>query len=213
MFAPRQKEPQRRELITQRPGFRSCKTLAPILYVQRWHRDILIQLTLDAAVRRITAGPGSASSGILDLIVEMDTGVVRLLGVRDELELPAAFEDQVDICLRRSAVIQEPRMSNARIIWSMRKKIVPPADRLRILMRLQNAPSDGVAISALISCVNTSSIEPVDAVLSLACDGLLVLDIDSPLVPETMVRICPRSEKVDESNRSRSRDPACSPHD
>ena len=65
----------------QKPGFSSCKTQAPIIYGQRWHRDMLVQLTLDAAVRQITAGPGSASTEILDLLVETGAGVARLLAM------------------------------------------------------------------------------------------------------------------------------------
>lgn len=188
----------------QKPGFSSCKTQAPIIYGQRWHRDMLVQLTLDAAVRQIKAGPGSASTEILDLLVETGAGVARLLAIRDEFVDPVGPEDQTCIRLRRSMVLKEPRLSNARLIWSMRKKIVPPADRLRILMRLQAAQAAGLPISALIPCVAAASIEAVDAILSLACEGLLSLDIDIPLVPETIVRIRPAPNGPDGSDASRS---------
>ena len=66
----------------QKPGFSSCKTQAPIIYGQRWHRDMLVQLTLDAAVRQITAGPGSASTEMVVSVneVEIRGGVGAAIG-------------------------------------------------------------------------------------------------------------------------------------
>jgi hypothetical protein len=191
LVSKRGDEPLKSQLPAQKPGFSSCKTRSSIVYAQRWHRDLLIQLTLDAAVQQITANPGSASPEILDLLVETGAGVARLLAIRDEFVDPAGVKDQNCIRLHRSMVLKEPRLSNARLIWSMRKKIVPPADRLRILMRLQIAHDAGLPISTLIPCVAAGSIEAVDAILSLACEGLLSLDIDRPMAPETIVRIRP----------------------
>lgn len=182
----------------QKPGFRSHKTPIPIIYVQRWHRDLLIQLTLDAAVLCITSGPGTMSTEIFDVLVETDAGVAHLLAFRDETDASVVPMHHVCVSLRRSSVLREPQASNARSIWSMRKKIVPLPDRLRILTHLQAAPA-GMPISELISCVAASSIEPVEAVMSLACEGLLAINLDAPLVPETIVRLNPQPGRVPRS--------------
>jgi hypothetical protein len=182
----------------QRPGFRSYKTPQPIAYLQRWHRDILVQLTLDPNALRIEQGPGTRATEVFDLLVTTTGGVIRIFAFRDDIEAPSLPPGGNCISLKRSSVLKEPRAANARAIWSMRKKIVSPADRLRVLLRLGDHPG-GLPISDLLTCVLGPSTEPAEAILALACEGLVALSLDCPLVPDTTVRLCHPELQTDRS--------------
>ncbi|WP_331327839.1 hypothetical protein [Methylobacterium fujisawaense] len=168
------------------PGFRSHKTPAVIHYPQRWHRDVLLQLSLDPSVVSVRRGPVSDIPNALTLDLQTQAGIVRLIALRDECQMTAQAEQAGLVPVHRSTFLREPRVGTARAVWAMRKHIVPPADRLRILDRL-HADGRGLPIADLMVCVRSG--DAAEAVLAMACDGSVVLDIDGHLTPETIVRL------------------------
>ncbi len=79
----------------------------------------------------------------------------------------------------------EPRMTTVRLIMACRRTPVTAGDRVRILHQL-----DEVGTMRLVDCaggvMNTQ--DGVAAVLALACEGLIAVDISRPILPETQVR-------------------------
>jgi hypothetical protein len=79
----------------------------------------------------------------------------------------------------------EPRMTTVRLIMACRRTPVTAGDRVRILHQL-----DEVGTMRLVDCaggvMNTQ--DGVAAVLALACEGLIAVDITRPILPETQVR-------------------------
>ncbi len=79
----------------------------------------------------------------------------------------------------------EPRMTTVRLIMACRRTPVTAGDRVRILHQL-----DEVGTMRLVDCaggvMNTQ--DGVAAVLALACEGLIAVDIGRPILPETQVR-------------------------
>lgn len=84
-----------------------------------------------------------------------------------------------------STVRAEPRMTTVRLIMACRRTPVTAGDRVRILHQL-----DEVGTMRLVDCaggvMNTQ--DGVAAVLALACEGLIAVDISRPILPETQVR-------------------------
>jgi len=174
-----------------RPGFSSFKTSAPVHYRHRWHRDALIQLTLDPAITQIDPAPlpgCDVSEGITALVAHRGP-VAMLVGLADRpVVVPAdPVSDLPFVALTRREVLAEPRATTARMIWSARTTQVSPGDRLRVLQRLSEHP-EGLPIAALESAITSPHHEPFDAILALACIGLVAIDATGHLVPETVVR-------------------------
>jgi hypothetical protein len=186
------------------PGFRSHKTPAVIHYPQRWHRDVLLQLSLDPSVVSVRRGPFTDIPNALTLDLQTRAGIVHLIALRDECEMTEEAETAGLVPMHRSTFLREPRAGTARAVWAMRKRIVPPADRLRILDRL-HADGHGLPIADLMVCVRSG--DAADAVLAMACDGSVVLDIDRQLTPETIVRLPdrPNGWKVSEADDTERR--------
>ena len=175
------------------PGFRSFKTRGTILYSARWHHDLLIQLTLNSSVSSINSDNSQNLYGKFRLVVSCDEEVRSLIAMSDE-DVDELQSSSDPLLVRRSDVLSEPSLSNARAIWSSRRTTISPGDRLRVLERLSAYP-DGLALSQLTNCIRNSSADPIDAVLALTCLGLSILDVGSPLCPETIVRRNARSDQ------------------
>lgn len=171
-----------------RPGFRSFKTSAPIAYPARWHRDLLIQASLDPKIEAIEPvydifGDGSAFS----IIVHIDATRRLITAVREPATRSVGIIGLEEAVLPRSVVLAEPRCSDARAIWSMRRHQVTPGNRLRILRALEEQP-DGMTLARTADFVRGGDIDPTEAVLALACTGLVDIDLRGPLAPSTPVR-------------------------
>ncbi|MET0531554.1 MAG: hypothetical protein ABW003_25025 [Microvirga sp.] len=84
-----------------------------------------------------------------------------------------------------ASIRAEPRMTTVRLIMACRRTPVTAGDRVRILHQL-----DEVGTMRLVDCaggvMNTQ--DGVAAVLALACEGLIAVDINRPILPETQVR-------------------------
>jgi hypothetical protein len=182
-------------LTENRPGFSSFKTgNDPIHYQRRWHRDALIQLTLDptiTALRRI-ADPFPGLPNVISgaLIAFLGSAPV-LVGLADQaIEVkPTIVNGLPFVVFTRQEIVTDPRVTTARTIWSTRTVQVSPGDRIRILQRLTNQPA-GLPILTLQEEVRSSDEDPINCILALVCAGLLSLDARRHLTPETIVSRC-----------------------
>ena len=79
----------------------------------------------------------------------------------------------------------EPRFSTVRLIMACRRAPVTAGDRVRILHYL-----DECGTARLVDCAGAvqNSADGVAAVLALAVEGLIAVDISRPILPETPVR-------------------------
>ena len=78
----------------------------------------------------------------------------------------------------------EPRFSTVRLIRACRRTPVGAGDRVRILHHL-----DEVGTAPLVEVAGAAQTgDGVAAVLALACEGLVTVEIDRPILPETRVR-------------------------
>jgi hypothetical protein len=97
-----------------------------------------------------------------------------------------ASEDGRHFSIETAATIRaEPRFTTVRLITACKRTPVTAGDRVRILHQL-----DEVGTMRLVDCaggvMNTQ--DGVAAVLALACEGLIAVDISRPILPETQVR-------------------------
>jgi hypothetical protein len=79
----------------------------------------------------------------------------------------------------------EPRFTTMRLIQACKRTPVTAGDRVRILHQL-----DECGAMRLVDCAGAAMNTPdgVAAVLALACEGLVAVDISRPILPETQVR-------------------------
>jgi hypothetical protein len=79
----------------------------------------------------------------------------------------------------------EPRFTTVRLILACRRTPVTAGDRVRILHQL-----DECGTMRLVDCAGAAmnTADGVAAVLALACEGLIAVDINRPILPETPVR-------------------------
>jgi hypothetical protein len=179
--------------------FLSAKTASPVPARHPALRLALVQASLDPAVRSIshvaTAAVASAQVEIAAIVLSRDDGrfhldVVearRVRGIEDE-RLQIALRDLglAPLVVTAGDLKAEPRCSNCDLVWSHRGRPVPIDLRLQILRLLVD---DGpMPLDRLLRGV-VSGRDPAAAVMSLACDDLLELDLESgPLGPSTLVR-------------------------
>ncbi|OSI65047.1 hypothetical protein BSZ21_21955 [Bradyrhizobium canariense] len=180
--------------------FVSAKCPAPIPARHPALRAALVRASLDPAVRAVshvaTAHVGSAQ-------VEIDAAVVEVGGRRFHLDVvPARRGRDVEeerlfrvvmarlglppLVVTAEALDAEPMRSNRDLVWSHNRRFVPVGLRIRILQVLRD---DGpMELVGLLENVR-SDVDPTPSVMSLACDDLLELDLQSgPLGPSTTVR-------------------------
>lgn len=182
------------------PFFTSAKTRQPVPADTRMRTDALVQASLDPAVFEIDYVPAVAVEGVdfplggivfvaehdrhlLDLpddgpTPDFDQEGLMLLAI-ETLGLPVVTRTVEDLN-------RQPFAGNCRLIWRMRSQRVHPGDRVRILDHLEeNGPCRLVDVAAVVR----SSSDGVSAVLALACQDLLELDLFSaPFGPWTTVR-------------------------
>lgn len=185
-----------RSAQTVRPhGFSSFKTASAIPYASRWHRDLLIQLTLDPAIDEIDydySVPGGGDS--LSLRLMSDGTAIHVTAVRDTdvtLQRPVPHGG---VYLRRSAVLADPRASDVRAVWATRRLPVQIGDRLRILLAVGDGRQH--SISDLVPNIRDHEYDPFEAILSLVCRGDLAIDLRDGLQPDTFIAKSKRRSRV-----------------
>jgi len=166
--------------------------------------DFLAISALDPAVEGLRAPASSATFAVgpfeLDHVADFELsrdGETVLADVATDAELarhplrmplvagPVRASDGRLFVLETARTLRaEPRFSTVRLIGACRRIPVSAGDRVRILHHLDEAgtaPLVEVASAA-------QAYDGVAAVLALACEGLLTVEIDRPILPETRVR-------------------------
>jgi hypothetical protein len=84
-----------------------------------------------------------------------------------------------------TSIRAEPRFTTVRLIMACKRTPVTAGDRVRILHQLDEAGT-----MRLVDCASAvmNSQDGVAAVLALACEGLISVDISRPVLPETPVK-------------------------
>jgi hypothetical protein len=84
-----------------------------------------------------------------------------------------------------ASIRAEPRFTTVRLVMACRRTPVTAGDRVRVLHQL-----DECGTMRLVDCAGAvmNSADGVAAVLALACEGLIAVDISRPILPETQVR-------------------------
>jgi hypothetical protein len=182
------------EMKPDRPGFRSFKTTSAVFYPQRWHRDLLIQATLDSSISFIEPVPAARQSlDSFKVFVGFEGRRRLLVAVRNAIDFGVYASLPEALTLNRTTILDEPRCSVARQIWATRTTQIPPGDRIRILRELSKSPG-GAPLGRLIECVRSNDADPVDIVLALVCSGQAEIELGSHLAPDTPIRSAARSQ-------------------
>ncbi|HVV41973.1 MAG TPA: hypothetical protein VHC94_13010 [Nitrobacter sp.] len=179
--------------------FVSAKTTVPIPARHPALREALVRASLDPAVRAISHLPsahvGPAALDLDIVVVERGDGRFRLdvvparriRSVADERQFRAAAAELrlPPLVVTAELLRAEPVRANCDLVWSHRGRAVPIDLRMQILRLLVD---DGpMALDRLLAGIVGR--EPAAAVMALACDDLLELDLESgPLGPTTTVR-------------------------
>lgn len=180
--------------------FIAAKAAVAIPWAHELVRDALVQAALDPAVRAIDFVPTVAAYGhvfaLNAVVVRRDDGsrildVVEarpLRGIDDEgLALLAADKLGLPaLTLTAADIHRQPKAANSSLVWNCRYLRIQATDRVRVLQALTE---DGPMTLASLSAEVRWSIDPVAAVLGMACLDLVELDLTSiPLAPETVVQ-------------------------
>ena len=168
--------------------FVSSKTSSPVPYASDLARLVLVRATLDPEVSRIapmdeavnvTRAPGGVA------IVHDGTDSRRLLRV---VEDGSARPDASASEMAFSRLDMLARADALDSVWGCRRRYVPAGDQVRVLYALaENGESPLIEVAS----AARASADGVAVVLAMACKGLVSLDLDGPLCPETRVRRCP----------------------
>ncbi|AWM88225.1 hypothetical protein [Microvirga sp. 17 mud 1-3] len=123
------------------------------------------------------------ASFLVDVVTEEDLlrhplRAAALHGFMAEDGRPFAFETA-------ASIRAEPRFTTVRLVTACKRTLVTAGDRVRILHQL-----DECGTMRLVDCASAAmnAADGVAAVLALACEGLVAVDINRPILPETPVR-------------------------
>ncbi|WP_298966619.1 hypothetical protein [uncultured Methylobacterium sp.] len=197
--------------LAENPGRRRASTRArralPAAPRMALVADFLAVAALDPAVESLRPAPAPARLTLGDATIEhaADFEVFRtdepglLVDVVAEEDLrhhplrtayvagePVAAADGRRFVIESAATLRaEPRLSTVRLVMACRRTVVSAGDRVRILHYL-----DECGTGRLVECAAVVQNAPdgVAAVLALAVEGLLAIDIGRPILPETPVR-------------------------
>ncbi|KMO39775.1 hypothetical protein ACQVP2_12755 [Methylobacterium aquaticum] len=169
--------------------------------------DFLAIAALDPAVERLRAAPravrltlGDATVAhaadfeqmrtdepglLIDVVADGDLGQhpFRTAYVAGE---PVVAEDGRRFVIESAATLRaEPRISTVRLVMACRRTHVSAGDRVRILHHLDECGT-GRLVDCAAMAINAQ--DGVAAVLALAVEGLVAVDVSRPILPETPVR-------------------------
>ena len=174
--------------FTRIPTFASAKTISPIPYGSDAARLALVRATLDADVVDISPVPDEPADGRDGgrvAVLRDRCGCRRLLRVVKDAG--AQISDQTGM---PSLVISETEaMAGSAVldmVWGCRRRFVSADAQVRALHHL--AEHGTSALIDLSMAVATN--DAVGVVLAMACRGLLSVDLDAPIGPETRVKRC-----------------------
>ncbi len=120
---------------------------------------------------------------LVDIVTDEDLAVHPL---RVAMLQGAIAEDGRTFSFETAASVRaEPRFTTVKLILACKRTPVSAGDRVRILHQL-----DECGTMRLVDCAGCAlnAADGVAAVLALACEGLVTVDINRPILPETPVR-------------------------
>ena len=123
------------------------------------------------------------SAALVDVVTEADLMAHPLRA--SALEGATATDGRPFAFETASRIRAEPRFTTVRLILACKRTPVTAGDRVRILHQLDEAGT-----MRLVDCAGMAmnTVDGVAAVLALACEGLVEVDISRPILPETQVR-------------------------
>jgi hypothetical protein len=196
-LASRRSEP-RGPSRRRRPGAAAAVTRNALI------ADFLAICELDPQVEALRAPAPPATfavdGGTVEHVADFEIvrdGAVELVDVVTDSDLPrhalraaavhgaASLDGRVFAFETAAGIRAEPRFTTVRLIMACKRTPVTAGDRVRILHQL-----DESGTMRLVDCAGMAmnSVDGVAAVLALACEGLIAVDISRPILPETQVR-------------------------
>ncbi len=123
------------------------------------------------------------SAALVDVVAEADLMAHPLRA--SALEGATATDGRPFAFETASRIRAEPRFTTVRLILACKRTPVTAGDRVRILHQLDEAGA-----MRLVDCAGAvmNTQDGVAAVLALACEGLICVEIGRPILPETQVR-------------------------
>lgn len=178
-----------------RPGFTSFKVREPIVYPNRWQRDALVQATLDPAVTEIAPlapGDGPLPPPVQFAFLARIAGMDFLVVIADRDPHPSTLPEPALPLLRitRRSLGAEPLASTAISIWSHKRLVPDPADRMRIGEALDGIP-EGRPVAEIRQLLHNNFMDPVRQIFSMLANGFLVGDLNGGFHPRTVLRLGP----------------------
>jgi len=166
--------------------------------------DFLAICELDPAVDSLRAPATAAVFGVAGAEIEhvadfeiVRDGVTTLVDVLTDADLvrhplraaliggATAADGRAFTVETPASLRAEPRFTTVRLIRACQRTFVSAGDRVRILHHLDEC---GTARLVEAAGVAQNAMDGVAAVLALACEGLVAVDISRPILPETPVR-------------------------
>ena len=168
--------------------FVSSKTKSPVPYASDLARLVLVRATLDPEVSSIApmdeAVVATTAPGGIAIVHDGMDGRRLLRVVEDASERPDASASEMAF----SRLDTLARADALDMVWGCRRRYVPAGDQVRVLHVLaENGETPLIEVAS----AARASTDGVAVVLAMACRGLVSLDLDGPLCPETRVRRCP----------------------
>jgi hypothetical protein len=170
--------------------FASAKTLGVISYNQRWHRDALIQLTLDNRIFSIE-GKNSACSSNCPACRQLQLDIWgKKIDVslshpnKSGCECGSVFEHLV---LTRDLFLQEPQRENSLMIWRYRNIEILKSDE-HSLLNLFNNQEKPIQISNVLLLEGLSR-DPIEIAFKLICVSKIGVSLQETIAPETQLSL------------------------
>jgi hypothetical protein len=191
---------ERPRRTTSQACFTSAKTAAPIRFEARVVHKALVQLSLNPTVGALEFIPSAEVSGthvLLNAIVVCQPDGRRLLDVVEARRLRDLDDEALSLLaierlglepltITPAELRRQPYASNCCLVWNCRNLRVHASDRVRILHAVAE---DGPMTLGRIASEARWTTDAVGAVLSMACQDLVEIDLEAtPLGPETIVR-------------------------
>jgi len=170
-------------------GFTSFKTTAPIVFTERWARDVLIQATLDPDVLSIEPGPAYCQSrtGVVLAFGQRTTTSLTLIilssSVTEDVAPPSGYDAAT--ILSRFSILGSTALLTSRMIWSKRSLKVPPSLAVQISARARTP----LTLRRLAALTPANEAAVFDSVLAMTCSGYLDLFWHPVLSDSTVVRL------------------------
>jgi len=180
-------------------GFKGFKNQHPVQYSLRCCRDALIQATLDRHVQAIAPTPFDATDAkaffAFEASVAGKQGIVALTDRPNAGLFPPPAGLGFGITIAISQVRAEPLLSNARLVWSHKEKLVPAEFQIRALQALGKSRA-GLALADLRSVLSSSYPRWLDFVFTMAARGDVEFDNLSQFAEGTRVYWRPQAPQT-----------------